>query len=796
MFSVARLIRSSTLSAGRRGLLLAQTERSLFAGLYPLAKKMMPKMSSTEKAALEAGTVGFDREIYKGHPTLSQLMGYSPQLSEEEQSFLDNEVEELCCMLNDYQIGTDRDLPEDVWNFIKVNRFAGLCIPKEYGGLGFSGLGHAAVIQKIATRSGSTAATVTVPNSLGPGELLVRYGTQEQKDYYLPRLASGQMLPCFGLTAPHSGSDAASMIGSDGVVCKNAAGKIGIRASFEKRYITLAPVAGVVGLAFTLKDPENLLGGKGHEGITIALLERGHEGLEMTNRHNPLTAAFMNGTVRGTDVFIPLDKVLGGQERCGFGWNMLMDCLSEGRSISLPSSAVGASKYILNLVAGYGRVRSQFKVPVAEMGGVQEHLARIAANTHLVTCGSDLVGSMVNQHEQPAVLGASMKLECTRRGREVVTDGMDVLGGSGVMRGNKRNSVGDMWMNVPIGVTVEGANTLTRCLIVFGQGLTRAHPHLYDMIQTLDPETGNAKAFSKEVSKILKHAGKTTFRGALDGLLSFTHFLPFNQNPSFLMDPRTPHRLHTSRQACVSFLRHSEHELQRYANVFAAFSTMALALGGKLKLAEMISGRFADIFGAIFLGYANLWNYRRAMDSDMSNEALMELGAVSELSMENLFLEIDNSFKSLFNNFPIHSIGIPAKLLFFPFGFHQRGPTDELVATVARLVSTDSDLRRELTKGMFIPYHDPEEQITKINTILPHMDEYYALSRKMAKGEDLTDEQLQFVHEIFAQIDDIVQVSEYEHLGAEEREVEKVGAENFVRPGLREMKPLKEKATA
>lgn len=455
---------------------------------------MMPKISDTERAALNAGTVGFDRNIFSGKPSSKDLDKYKvPKFSADEQSFMDKDVKELCELLDDHKITEDRDMPEEFWNMCKKRGFFGMIVPSKYGGKGFSAHGHSQVVQMISTRSGSAAGTVTVPNSLGPGELLMRYGTEEQKNYFLPKLAIGDLIPCFGLTAPHSGSDAASMSEAYGEVVERN-GEIGIVASFNKRYITLAPVAGCVGLAFNLKDPNNLLKGTGSEGITIALLERDHEGLNMGPRHDPLVASFMNGSVKGQDVFIPMKDIIGGQSRCGFGWNMLMDCLAEGRSVSLPASAVGGAKLAVNAVGAYSRIRKQFRVPIAEMGGVQEvrldsnkchyyifiyifvgvftyfmciptfiqlitlhsiiqALGRIASEAYILTSAQMLINSMLANHEQPAVLSAVMKYETTHRARNVVNDAMDVVGGSGICRG-PNNFVGNTYMGLPIAVTV------------------------------------------------------------------------------------------------------------------------------------------------------------------------------------------------------------------------------------------------------------------------------------------------------------------------------------------------------
>lgn len=362
--------------------------------------------------------------------------------------------------------------------------------------------------QKIATRNGSAAVTVMVPNSLGPGELLKRYGTKDQQEYFLPKLASGEFIPCFGLTGPASGSDAAAMRDVGIVVEKD--GVLGISATFQKRYITLAPVASVVGLAVNVKDPNGLLKGVGKEGITIALLERGHPGLRIGDRHDPVGAAFMNGTVEGEEVFIPMDKLLGGQERAGTGWVMLMDCLSEGRGISLPALSVGAAQFSAGIVGAYARIRKQFKVPIADLEGVQEHLARIAGNAYTMTAAQHLMNSMLNQHEQPAVLSAVMKQQLTNRMREVVNDAMDVLGGAGICRGPS-NFLANTYAMVPIAITVEGANTLTRSLIIFGQGLMRSHPHLLNLVKTIQ-DGNDQKGFQRELVNMISHGTANTFR--------------------------------------------------------------------------------------------------------------------------------------------------------------------------------------------------------------------------------------------------------------------------------------------
>ncbi len=503
-----------------------QQNRQIFGYIYGVAKKMMPKISDTERAALNAGTVGFDRNIFSGNPSLNDLSKYSVKLSPEEKAFMDKETQEVCEMMDDYQISIDRDMPQEVWDRFKKQGFMGMIIPKQYGGKGFSAHGHSQVVQKISSASASASGSVAVPNSLGPGELLMRYGTEDQKNYFLPKLACGDLIPCFGLTAPHSGSDAASMHEAYGEVVERD-GKLGIVASFNKRYITLAPVAGVVGLAFALKDPKGLLKGTGHEGITIALLERDHPGLEMGRRHDPLQASFMNGPVTGKDVFISMDKIIGGQTRCGFGWNMLMDCLSEGRSVSLPASAVAAGKLAVVAVGAYARVRKQFKVPIAEMGGVQEALARITSEAYILTSAQMLINSMLAKHEQPAVLSAVMKYQTTNRARNLTNDAMDIMGGAGICRG-PNNIFGNIYMANPIAITVEGANILTRSMITFGQGVNRAHPNLVNIVNTL--EAGNdQKGFQKHALGFLGHLTSNMARsvvGAVSALVSS----PFNSS--------------------------------------------------------------------------------------------------------------------------------------------------------------------------------------------------------------------------------------------------------------------------
>lgn len=722
-------------------------KRNFTGYAYKLAKSMMPKISPTERAALNAGTVGFDRNIFSGNPSLDDLKGYSIKASPEEQSFLDKEVHELCEILDDYKITEERDFDEEFWNRCKKQGFFGMIIPKQYGGKGFSAHGHSQVVMKVSTRSGSASATVTVPNSLGPGELLMRYGTEEQKNYFLPKLASGDLIPCFGLTAPHSGSDAASMHEAYGEVVERN-GELGIVASFNKRYITLAPIAGVVGVAFSLKDPKGLLKGTGNEGITIALLERDHPGLQMGRRHDPLVASFMNGTVVGKDVFIPMKSIIGGQQRCGFGWNMLMDCLAEGRSVSLPASAVGAAKMSVNAVGAYARVRKQFKVPIAEMGGVQEALGRIGSEAFILTSAQLLINSMLAKHEQPAVLSAVMKYETTSRARALVNDAMDVLGGSGICRG-PNNAIGNGYMSLPIAITVEGANILTRSMMIFGQGVNRSHPNLIKIVNTLE-KGDDVAGFTKEVSGFLGHMVSNFGRS-----LSNAMFRPRSKGDK---------------------LKYYEGQLARLSSNFAFCSDMALVLGGKLKFEEMVSGRLADAFGTLYLGYACMWYYNQ-------NRNVEGIDALFEHAMETLLKQNQTAILGLADNFPVPGVGAIMKSVAFPFGPCYEGPSDKMVKKTATAISTPTGVRNLLSEGVFIS-NNPNDRIRKLNDIFPQAvaaDNAVAAAKKAKRPLSADEEAL--VAKVNAVVNDLVQVDVFDKIG-----LEKFLGDDYVRPALRHTK--------
>jgi acyl-CoA dehydrogenase len=503
--------------------------------LFAIFRQLLPPMSQTEREALEAGSVWWEAELFGGAPRWHRLMAIPPPaLSPEEQAFLDGPVEELCRMLDDWDIThTRKDLPPEVWRFIKEKGFWGLIIPKRYGGLEFSAQAHSAVVMKVASRSIVAGVTVMVPNSLGPAELLLHYGTEEQKNYYLPRLARGEEVPCFALTNPEAGSDASS-IPDRGVVCRGSHGGrevLGIRLNWEKRYITLGPVATVLGLAFRLFDPDHLLGEKEDLGITLALIPTDTPGIEIGERHNPLDIPFQNGPNRGRDVFIPLEWVIGGREGIGHGWRMLMERLAVGRGISLPALSTATGKFASRATGAYARIRKQFKLPIGRFEAVQEALARIAGYTYLMDAARTLTARAVDLGERPAVVSAIVKYQLTEHMRRVVNDAMDIQGGSGICLG-PRNFMGRVYQAVPISITVEGANLLTRALIIYGQGAVRCHPYLHEEIRACaEPDPSRAldafdRALIGHIGFVIRNAARALALGLTDGRLARVPFAP------------------------------------------------------------------------------------------------------------------------------------------------------------------------------------------------------------------------------------------------------------------------------
>ena len=727
---------------------------------YNAAKKLMPKISETERVALGCGTVGFDRDIFSGAPKLESLLEtYTPKmgLTAEEEAFLGAECDELCGIVDDFEVLQTKDFSPEAWAFMRRQGFFGLKIPKEWGGKGFSTAATSAILVKLASVSSDLSSTVAVPNSLGPGELLVRYGTEAQQHKYLPGLADGTYIPCFGLTGIHSGSDATSLIGSSGKVARHPeTGELGVVCSFDKRYITLAPVAGLVGLGFELEDPDGLLGSTGAPGFTVALLERDHPGLEMGPRHCPLNAAFMNGTVKGEDVWVPMDAVLGGQERCGFGWHMFVECLAEGRGVSLPAMAVALGKGVGPIVGAYSRARKQFKVPIADFGGVQEACALVASDGYISLASTELMNAIVDNHEAPMVLSSIMKQNVTDRGRNMVNAGMDVLGGAGISMGDS-NYIGGAYMSFPIAITVEGANIMTRSFQIIGQGLMRCHPHLLDVVEALEADDDDAPArFMAGVGAMAKHGaanlGRSLASGARDAL-------PFSGSGE-----RSGH------EAPDAFLAKHEARLARLSANFALAADLALLLGGRLKFEEMFMGRLADAIGAIFLGYGALHHYAR--NHATSDDGLQ---TVAEHALLRLEKEAHDALVHAADNVPAMPLGANAavgallKLAVRPAG--SRGaatavPSDALTKDVSDLLTTrDSDYAATyLTPGIFT-----KAKVHKlILDALPVILEADGIAAKCRKNRTQpTADERAVVDRATALRDEIVQVQAFDELGAE-----------------------------
>ncbi|GFH62165.1 acyl-CoA dehydrogenase-like protein [Chaetoceros tenuissimus] len=736
--------------------------------LYRMAKGVMPPISQTEQIALGSGTIGFDRDIFTGSPSLQHLVDtYKPNVTQEEQAFIDEKVDHLCTLLNDHDVSMKKDFSKEAWDYMRDEKFFGMKIPKEWGGLGFSTHAVSQVLAKLATHCFDANATVAVPNSLGPGELLVRYGTDEQKEYFLPRLANGTLIPCFGLTGPHSGSDATSLIGSDCVV-EMKDGELGVRATFKKRYITLAPVAGVVGLGLNLSDPNGLLGGKGTEGFSVALLERDHPGLRMGKRHMPLNAAFMNGTVEGEDVWIPMSMILGGQERCGFGWNMFVECLAEGRGVSLPAGSIGAARSVSSAVGAYSRVRKQFRVPIAEFGGIQEALASAGSDGLITIAGGDLMNAIVDNHEAPMVISSVMKQNCTERGRRIVEKGMDIAAGSAICRGDN-NYLGNAYMSLPIAITVEGANIMTRSFQIIGQGLTRCHPHMLDLIKALQaPKAEEKQATEKFVEQFYKIVGH--------GLSNFGQSITRGISSTVATKTRSK----SAYKDGDKLLEYHEKQLLRLSANFALTADLCFTLGGSLKFEELLMGRLADALGAIYLGYATLHHYQR-------RRGVEGLEALTEHAMLRLEKEAQDALQGASNNFP-GVLGPVAstvmKMGCFPLGNMTRPyrePSDALTKEVSKLMTTPSQIRDFFQEGI---YMTPEgsgqvHQISDLIRAVPICVEADKIASKLRREKrEPTAAEADVIAEADALRDVLIQVDVFEHLTTEE------GMEGYTRPAL------------
>ena len=637
--------------------------------------KLLPRISDTERIAIEAGTVWVDRELFSGKPDLRRLLAEPyPGLTAEEQAFLDGPVEEVCRLTDDYEVSRRRLLPKKVWDLYAEHRFFGMIIPKEYGGLGFSASANSAVVGKLASRSTQLQVNVGVTNSLGPAELLIRYGTDEQKSYYLPRLARAEEVPCFALTEPGAGSDAGALT-SDGTVFRDADGELRLRLTWNKRYITLAPVSTLLGLAFQLRDPENLLGKGTAPGITCALIPTDTAGVDVSQRHDPLGPPFHNGPTMGTDVVVGVDAIIGGVEGAGKGWQMLMECLAAGRGISLPGSAAGGAKMVARVVGAYAAVRQQFGMSIGKFEGIQEPLARIAGIAYVLEAARRYTNGALDAHAQPAVITAIAKYNFTEMARRAVSDGMDVLGGAAIMQG-PRNLIANGWAGVPVSITVEGANILTRTLIVFGQGAIRSHPFAYREIKALaanDRKDFDA-AFWGHVGMVVRSLCRAVVLGLTRGYAA-----------------KSPVRGPAAR-----YYR----KLAWTSATFALLADLAmLTLGGQLKRKGALTGRFADVFSWMYLGSAVLRRFeaegRRREDLPLLHWSMSDAFARIQGGLEGILQNLDVPVLGMFLRGPVAAWARWNRI--------GRFPDDRLATEVARILQTPGAQRDALTAGIHLP---------------------------------------------------------------------------------------------
>lgn len=649
-------------------------------------QKVMPPMSRTEKEAIDAGTTWWEGDLFRGKPDWQKLHNYpQPRLTEEEQAFIDGPVEEACRMANDFEITHEMaDLPPELWAYLKQHRFFAMIIKKEYGGLEFSAYAQARVLQKLAGVSGILAITVGVPNSLGPGELLQHYGTDEQKDHYLPRLARGDEIPCFALTSPEAGSDAGA-IPDTGVVCMGewqGQQVLGMRLTWNKRYITLAPIATVLGLAFKLSDPEHLLGDTEELGITCALIPTHTPGVEIGQRHFPLNVPFQNGPTRGKDIFVPIDFIIGGPSMAGQGWRMLVECLSVGRGITLPSNSTGSVKSIALATGAYAHIRRQFKVSIGKMEGIEEPLARIAGNAYVMDAAATLITSGIMLGEKPAVLSAIVKYHCTHRGQRAIIDAMDIAGGKGIMLG-ENNFLARAYQGAPIAITVEGANILTRSMIIFGQGAIRCHPWVLEEMNAA--AKNDLVTFDRALFSHIGHVGSNKVRSLWLGLTGGR-------------TSATP-----TRDATRRYYQH----INRLSANLALLSDVSMAvLGGSLKRRERISARLGDVLSQMYLASATLKRY----EDEGRNEADLPL---VHWGVQDALHQAEVAMDDLLRNFPNRMVASALRLVIFAGGHHCPAPSDKLDHKLAKLLQLPSATRTRLGRGQYLApsAHNPAGQL-------------------------------------------------------------------------------------
>ena len=694
------------------GLAIPAVRRAaLIEPVFRTIKGVLPKVSATEQEALDAGTIGFDAELFSGTPDWQKLRDVPPiTLTEEEKAFLDGPTSELCRRVNDWAIRHNlKEIPAEAWAFVKQHGFLGMLISKQHGGLGFSPQAQSLVLGRIASRSPDVSTLVMVPNSLGPGELIEKYGTPEQKRHYLPRLAKGIEVPCFALTGPTSGSDAATMRDVGYVTKGRHEGKevIGIRASWEKRYITLAPQATLVGLAIRLIDRENLLGRGEELGITVVLVPADHPGVEIGRRHLPSGAAFPNGPISGHDVFIPIDWVIGGEKLVGQGWRMLMECLAAGRSISLPSSSAAGAKSLLRNASAYARIRKQFDLPIGMMEGLQEPLARMVENAYAIEAARAVTAAMVSRGEKPSVLSAIMKYQTTERMRRSLNDAMDLHGGRAICDG-PANYLQSAYQMMPVAITVEGANILTRSLITFAQGALRSHPFLYQEIQACQDDN--------------PQRGLAQFEAAFGGHVAFSLANTFGalfHNITFGLFGSVPEKAYGT----AEWYR----QLWRAARNFAFVADLTVAvLGGGLKTKQKLTGRLADALSELYFLACVIKRYED--DAKPANDR-----QIVALCARNGLYRCQEALRGVIDNFPVAPVRWFMRAVVFPFGSHYKPAPDWLGHQVAELVLRPGEVRDRLTRCIFVS-HNPNDPTGLLEVTFAKAVEAEAAEKKLDRA--------------------------------------------------------------
>ncbi len=692
-------------------------------------KGLLPKISETEKTALRAGDVWVEGELFSGKPDFKKVFANPyPKLTEEEQSFIDNEVNVVCAMTSDWEVFESRDLPAEVWQYLKEKKFLGMIIPKEFGGLGFSAYAHSCVIEKLASHSQVLAITVMVPNSLGPAELLLHYGLEEQKAYYLPRLADGREIPCFALTEPEAGSDAGS-IQSEGVVFKDENGEIKIRLNFEKRYITLSSIATVIGLAFVLKDPAGLLSTKKELGITCALVDAKTKGVDQTRRHDPLNVPFVNAPLIGKEVVIGIDDVIGGEIGLGKGWQMLMESLAVGRGISLPSTSTGGSKLATYVASTYAVVRYQFGLSIGKFEGIAEVLGCLGASTYMLDAAKTFTLGAIDKGEKPAVANAIMKYQSTEIFRKNVMDAMDIQGGAAISRG-PRNLLAHAYFGAPVAITVEGANIMTRTLIMFGQGMIRCHPYAYAQIEAL--EAGDVKTFD---TLLFSHIGHVVHNKVRTIVLSLT-------------------RGHLHATQSQGKAKRLEQKLAWASAKFAFFADIALGLmGGTLKRRESVSGRFGDILAQMYLITAALKRFKEE-ESQKRDEIFLEV------SVEEAFGKIDLAFRGILENLMPGALGFPFRFMAYCSRLNPMGKTikDRDLHLIATVMCEDKSMRERVCANIY-----KSERMTLLEESSVAMQAVKTILLNEKKGERLTQGEKQQLEAARALQREIITVDSFEH---------------------------------